>query len=281
VDRAGGGRAGLRTALNFLAKGWALGIFPEGTPRTGEGSREAKSGTVLLAVVVSTDWVDGTIARRTGQVTELGKLLDPIADRMVITAVPFLLPLKSHWQRGYFGAGVALYDTLCGRSSLPRHRHVGRTGLRTLAPGLEATRFVGGIRYFDAQVDDSRFTLALARTADGWRLDGGKLWIHNAPVCDFAVVLARTDPERRAAGGARRRHRGPHGVRRHAAREPPGDPGGDRGVHGPPDRKPGCPGAKRRRAFHRGLCECHPPRLRRSCRACGSATRYESAHSRR
>ncbi len=29
----------------------------------------------------------------------------------------------------------------------------------------------------------------------GWVLDGGKLWIHNAPVCDFAVVLARTDPE--------------------------------------------------------------------------------------
>jgi 1-acyl-sn-glycerol-3-phosphate acyltransferase len=45
VDREGGGRAGLRTALNFLARGWALGIFPEGTHRTGEGSREAKSGT--------------------------------------------------------------------------------------------------------------------------------------------------------------------------------------------------------------------------------------------
>ena len=50
VDREAGGRAGLRTALNFLAKDWALGIFPEGTHRTGEGSREAKSGTVLLAV---------------------------------------------------------------------------------------------------------------------------------------------------------------------------------------------------------------------------------------
>jgi alkylation response protein AidB-like acyl-CoA dehydrogenase len=29
---------------------------------------------------------------------------------------------------------------------------------------------------------------------DGWRLNGTKLWIHNAPVADFAVVLARTDP---------------------------------------------------------------------------------------
>ncbi|MBK9674074.1 MAG: acyl-CoA dehydrogenase family protein [Betaproteobacteria bacterium] len=29
---------------------------------------------------------------------------------------------------------------------------------------------------------------------DGWRLTGEKLWIHNAPVADFALVLARTDP---------------------------------------------------------------------------------------
>ena len=27
-----------------------------------------------------------------------------------------------------------------------------------------------------------------------WRLSGEKLWIHNAPVADFALVLARTDP---------------------------------------------------------------------------------------
>jgi alkylation response protein AidB-like acyl-CoA dehydrogenase len=38
------------------------------------------------------------------------------------------------------------------------------------------------------------------RDGDGWILDGSKLWIHNAPVADFAAVLARTDP---AAG-----HRG-------------------------------------------------------------------------
>ena len=50
VDRQGDSRTGLRSALNFLKNGWALGIFPEGTHRTGEGAREAKSGTVLLAV---------------------------------------------------------------------------------------------------------------------------------------------------------------------------------------------------------------------------------------
>jgi cardiolipin synthase len=44
------------------------------------------AGFLLMAVVLSTDWVDGVVARRTGQVTELGKLLDPIADRLALGA---------------------------------------------------------------------------------------------------------------------------------------------------------------------------------------------------
>jgi cardiolipin synthase len=44
------------------------------------------AGIVLFGVVMATDWVDGAVARRTGQVTELGKLLDPVADRLAIAA---------------------------------------------------------------------------------------------------------------------------------------------------------------------------------------------------
>ena len=49
VDRKGGGRAALRTALNLLTEGRALGIFPEGTRRKEGASLEAKSGAALLA----------------------------------------------------------------------------------------------------------------------------------------------------------------------------------------------------------------------------------------
>jgi alkylation response protein AidB-like acyl-CoA dehydrogenase len=34
-----------------------------------------------------------------------------------------------------------------------------------------------------------------ARDDDGWVLNGGKLWIHNAPVADLGLVLASTDPQ--------------------------------------------------------------------------------------
>jgi 1-acyl-sn-glycerol-3-phosphate acyltransferase len=66
VDREGDSRAGLRTALNFLARGWTLGIFPEGTHRTGEDSRAAKSGTVLLAVRAKAPVVPVFIGRSPG-----------------------------------------------------------------------------------------------------------------------------------------------------------------------------------------------------------------------
>jgi 1-acyl-sn-glycerol-3-phosphate acyltransferase len=55
VDRSGGAREAIRTAITFLKDGWALGIFPEGTRRRARGAGDddgggAKSGAVMLAV---------------------------------------------------------------------------------------------------------------------------------------------------------------------------------------------------------------------------------------
>jgi len=52
----------------------------------------------------------------------------------------------------------------------------------------------------EAGSDVSGIRTTATRTDDGWRLNGEKLWIHNAPVAELGFVLARTDP---AAG-----HRG-------------------------------------------------------------------------
>jgi len=63
------------------------------------------AGILLFGAVVATDWVDGTIARRTGQVSELGKVLDPVADRLSVAAGLIALMV-----RGAFPvwAGVAI-----------------------------------------------------------------------------------------------------------------------------------------------------------------------------
>jgi cardiolipin synthase len=44
------------------------------------------AGVLVYAAVMATDWVDGFVARRTGQVSELGKVLDPVADRLAIAS---------------------------------------------------------------------------------------------------------------------------------------------------------------------------------------------------
>jgi cardiolipin synthase len=47
---------------------------------------------ILLAALGSTDWLDGQLARRLDQVTNLGKVLDPTADRVLLaTAVVGIL----------------------------------------------------------------------------------------------------------------------------------------------------------------------------------------------
>lgn len=40
----------------------------------------------LFAVAASTDWLDGQIARRTGTVTDIGKAIDPLVDRLLIAS---------------------------------------------------------------------------------------------------------------------------------------------------------------------------------------------------
>jgi cardiolipin synthase len=52
------------------------------------GAGHQGPAAILLAVLGATDWVDGFVARRFHQVSALGKVLDPVADRLLVgTAV--------------------------------------------------------------------------------------------------------------------------------------------------------------------------------------------------
>jgi glycerol-3-phosphate dehydrogenase len=104
--------------------------------------------------------------------SERARLVQTIAPHLV-TPLPFLLPLtRPVYQRAYFGAGVALYDLLgaakrSGRG-VPTHRHLSRKATLAAFPGLRPDVVRGAIRYWDAQVDDARHTLAVVRTAAGY-----------------------------------------------------------------------------------------------------------------
>lgn len=52
---------------------------------------------VIVAVSALTDVFDGRVARKTGQVTDLGKILDPIADKAMQFAMMFCVVIRYHW----------------------------------------------------------------------------------------------------------------------------------------------------------------------------------------
>lgn len=64
-------------------------------------------------------------------------------------------------------------------------------------PGLLSGKLKGAYCLTEAEAgtDVSGIRTAAVRDGDGWVLNGGKIWIHNAPVADVGFVLARTDPE--------------------------------------------------------------------------------------
>jgi cardiolipin synthase len=65
-----------------------------------------QAGLLLFGAVAATDWVDGFTARRLGQVSELGKILDPTADRLAIAAGLIALAIRGAFP--WWAAGLIL-----------------------------------------------------------------------------------------------------------------------------------------------------------------------------
>ena len=72
---------------------------------------------LLLGILGATDWVDGWIARRFNQISELGKILDPTADRLLlIVAVPVLIIDGS--VPAWFAVAALVRETLVGAAAV-------------------------------------------------------------------------------------------------------------------------------------------------------------------
>ena len=62
-------------------------------------AEDRTAAALLLGALGATDWVDGWIARRFDQVSEVGKVLDPTADRLLlVVAAPAMIIDGSAWQ---------------------------------------------------------------------------------------------------------------------------------------------------------------------------------------
>jgi glycerol-3-phosphate dehydrogenase len=160
----GGGVVGSGAALDAATRGLSVGLVEARDFASGTSSRSSKLIHGGLRYLEMLDFRLVAEALR-----ERGLLIQTLAPHLV-RPVPFLYPLTHRgWERLYAGAGVALYDTLAllsGRHrGVPAHRHLTRRGARKIVPSLRKEALVGALLYFDAQVDDARHTMFVARTA--------------------------------------------------------------------------------------------------------------------
>ncbi|HEX2484470.1 MAG TPA: glycerol-3-phosphate dehydrogenase/oxidase [Myxococcota bacterium] len=160
----GGGVTGTGSALDAATRGLSVALLEQRDFAAGTSSRSSKlihGGLRYLE--------QGNFALVREALRERSLLLGRLCPHLV-RPVSFLYPLQTPLvERAYVGAGLALYDALArargGEGALPRHRHLSRRGCLALAPGLRRDALRGGLLYYDAQVDDARHTLAVARTA--------------------------------------------------------------------------------------------------------------------
>jgi cardiolipin synthase len=101
------------------------------------GPRADVAAIVVLAVGGTSDWVDGYAARRLGQVSRLGELLDPLADRLYIFATLLALTVREvvPWQ---FTAALLLRELVVLAAVAPLRRY-GYVGLPVHYLGKTAT----------------------------------------------------------------------------------------------------------------------------------------------
>jgi glycerol-3-phosphate dehydrogenase len=156
----GGGVVGAGVALDAVTRGLDTALVEARDLASGTSSRSSK---LIHGGLRYLEQLDFALVREALREREL--VMTRLAPHLV-KPVSFLYPLtRRGWERAYVAAGLTMYDALGGARSLPRHKHLTRRGARALAPALRRDALVGGIRYYDAQCDDARHTMTLARTA--------------------------------------------------------------------------------------------------------------------
>ena len=160
----GGGVVGAGCALDAATRGLDTALVEAEDWASGTSSRSSK---LIHGGLRYLEMLDFHLVREA--LRERGLLLDTLAPHLV-RPVAFLYPLTHRvWERAYAGSGIALYDLLAkrsgGSSKTNRHRHLSKRAALQVAPALRVDALIGAVEYFDAQVDDARFTMMLARTA--------------------------------------------------------------------------------------------------------------------
>jgi glycerol-3-phosphate dehydrogenase len=156
----GGGVVGAGAALDAATRGLRVALVEARDLASGTSSRSSKLFHGGLRYL---EQLEFGLVREALREREL--VLTRLAPHLV-KPVSFLYPLTHRlWERPYVASGLLLYDTMGGARSVPGQRHLTKAGALRMMPALKRDALIGAVRYYDAQADDARYTLTLARTA--------------------------------------------------------------------------------------------------------------------
>jgi CDP-diacylglycerol--glycerol-3-phosphate 3-phosphatidyltransferase len=126
--------------------------------------------TALFCVAMATDWVDGWWARRTGRASDLGRLLDPVADKLLVMAA--LIMLVERVLPAWMVAAIIAREFLVTGlrlAALERGVVVGARDLGKLKTWAQATAAgVGGLAAGGAFADDVAWWAGLVALTLTW-----------------------------------------------------------------------------------------------------------------
>lgn len=157
----GGGINGVGIALDAASRGLRIALVENSDFAAGTSSKSSK---LIHGGLRYLEQYDFKLVREALNEREL--MVSTLSPHLV-KPVSFLYPLQEKFkERTYVGAGMALYDALRGfKRALPWHKHLSQKRISEIAPSLRLDVVTGGFQYFDAQVDDARHTMTIARTA--------------------------------------------------------------------------------------------------------------------
>lgn len=155
----GGGATGVGCALDAATRGLDVLLVEQKDFGSGTSSKSTKlvhGGVRYLK--------QGNISLVREALRERGRLLANAPH--VVHKQEFIVPCPNTFEKLFYGIGLKLYDLLAGKLSLGKSRFLSKTETLDRLPGIDASKVVGGISYWDGQFDDTRLLIDMAVTAD-------------------------------------------------------------------------------------------------------------------
>lgn len=95
--------------------------------------------------------------------------------------LPLLTPVSHWWEGMYYAIGLRMYDFFAKGDFLPKSRWLSKKETLLRMPTLNPSKLHSAVLYFDGQLDDSRYCLALTQSAD----EAGVAVVNHAELVDF------------------------------------------------------------------------------------------------